>query len=272
MKNKQNVVISHIIGLLNKTLKLFTYGIIPVFVFDGRPPDIKKKILTMRKDVKAKAMERYNTTEDAKEKIKYFKKCVSITKEQLNDCRELLTLMGLPYIDASEEADSVLADLCKQNLVYAVLTEDMDILTFGAPRIIRNVFTHDKELLEINLPRILSTLNITHNEFIELCIYFGCDYCQITNTNITNIEIYNIYKNNKKILNRLVGCDEKEYDMANEYFTTNYNKINTYNIQYNYPDINKLTKLLSEKYNFNTNSISFKISKLVYYYNKFSPS
>mgnify|MGYP000545107807 CR=1 FL=1 len=61
------------------------------------------------------------------EKIKYFKRSVVITRIQLDECRELLTLMGVPYIDAPEEADSQCAWLAKKGLVDAVLTEDMDI-------------------------------------------------------------------------------------------------------------------------------------------------
>ena len=42
--------------------------------------------------------------------------------------------MGIPYVQAPEEADSQCAYLNKKGLVDAVLTEDMDILTFGAPK------------------------------------------------------------------------------------------------------------------------------------------
>ena len=105
------------------------------------------------------------------------KRSVIITRDQTDQCRELLDLMGVPYIDATEEADSELSNLCKNNLVYAVLTEDMDILTFGSPRIIRNLTTSKKEPIEIDLETVLSKLDLTYEQFIEMCILFGCDYC-----------------------------------------------------------------------------------------------
>ena len=71
-------------------------------------------------------------SESKEEKIKYFKRSVIISKEQLEDCRLLLDC-GIPYINAPQEADSQCAWLAKNGLVDAVLTEDMDILTFGSP-------------------------------------------------------------------------------------------------------------------------------------------
>ena len=115
IKNRNNMVISHIIGLLNKTLLLLEYGLIPVYVFDGKPPTLKKNTLNARRDNKIKALEMYNNAHNEQDRIRYFKRCVTITREQMDDCRELLDLMGIPYINAIEEADSELAYLCKNN-------------------------------------------------------------------------------------------------------------------------------------------------------------
>jgi len=72
-------------------------------------------------------------------KIKYLKKTVSISKKQLQECKELLILMGIPYVEAPEEADSQCAYLVKTGLADSVMTEDMDILTFGSKKIYRNL-------------------------------------------------------------------------------------------------------------------------------------
>lgn len=42
--------------------------------------------------------------------------------------------MGVPVIDAPTEAEAQCAVMAKAGLVYGVATEDMDCLTFGAPR------------------------------------------------------------------------------------------------------------------------------------------
>ena len=85
--------------------------------------------------------------------------------------------MGVPYIEANEEADSEIAELCKNKLVDYVSSEDMDILIFGSPRIIRNLSFSKKTPIEIDLNQVLEHLSITYEQFIELCILFGCDYC-----------------------------------------------------------------------------------------------
>ena len=144
--NKKGEITSHILGLFNKTIKLLNKGIIPVYVFDGKPPELKRKVLDLRKYIRKKAEEKLALAQSEEDKIKYFKRSVIITKKHLEDCRELLDFMGVPYIDAPEEADSQCAWLAKNNLVDAVLTEDMDILTFGSPYIIRNLTSFKRSL------------------------------------------------------------------------------------------------------------------------------
>ena len=136
LTNKKGELTSHILGLFNKTIRLLENNIIPVFVFDGKPPDLKKKVLDVRRSIRKKAEEKMAMAVTEEEKIKYFKRSVSISKKELDECRELLDCMGVPYVNAPEEADSQCAWLADQNLVDAVLTEDMDILTFGSPKII----------------------------------------------------------------------------------------------------------------------------------------
>jgi 5'-3' exonuclease len=58
--------------------------------------------------------------------LKYFKRISHITKEQYIDCKELLKLMGISYIESDCEADLVLANLCKNNIVHGVYSDDMD--------------------------------------------------------------------------------------------------------------------------------------------------
>ena len=86
--NKKGKITSHILGLFNKTTKLLIKGIIPVYVFDGKPPEIKRRILDMRKNVRKKAEEKMANAVSKEEKIKYFKRSVVITKEQLDELQK----------------------------------------------------------------------------------------------------------------------------------------------------------------------------------------
>jgi|SaaInlStandDraft_6_1057023.scaffolds.fasta_scaffold00220_24 flap endonuclease-1 len=197
LTNNKGEIVSHILGLFNKTIYLLKKNIIPIYVFDGKPPKLKNKIIEERKQIKQKAWRKFEKSTDEKEKIKYFKRTVSISSKQLNECKELLRIMGISYIDALEEADSQCAWLVKNGYADGVLTEDMDILTFGAKKIYRNLGSFKKETLEINLDIILEKINLNYEQFIELCILFGCDYCnKIIDCHYNKIfEVYSKYKN-----------------------------------------------------------------------------
>jgi len=87
--------------------------------------------------------------------------------------------MGVPIIEAPGEAEAQCAALVKADKVFAVATEDMDALTFGAGRLLRHMtFSQARKLpiVEVELQKVLDGLKLTMPEFIELCILCGCDY------------------------------------------------------------------------------------------------
>ena len=261
LTNKQGEITSHILGLFNKTILLLKRNIFPIYVFDGKPPDIKNKTLKSRKNNKLVSYLKMKETKNEEDKIKYFKRCVIITEKQIEQCKELLDLMGIPYIQAPEEADTQCAYLAKEGFVDGVLTNDMDILTFGAPIIYRNLISYKLEPEIIKLDDILKRLKLDHEEFVEFCILLGCDYC----TGITKIKpniVYNyyiIYKNIpdtlKALKNDKYDVKKIKYDTAKDYFLENYNIKRVKEINFLKADTNKLIKVLVNKYNL----IKFKI-------------
>lgn len=212
LTNKKGEVVSHILGLFNKTIYLLKRNIIPIYVFDGKAPDLKSKVIQERKEIKKKAWEKLETITNEKDKIKYFKRTVSISWKQLEECKELLELMGIPYVEAPEEADSQCAWLVKNGYASGVLTEDMDILTFGSSRIYRNLGSYKKSTLEINLEEILEKIDLNYDQFIELCILFGCDYCDRIK-DISSEDLYNTYIQFKDINKTFENLKEKKYNV-----------------------------------------------------------
>jgi len=68
----------------------------------------------------------------------------------------------------------------KAGKVYATATEDMDALTFGSNILLRHMtFSEARKMpiQEYHLNHILEGLELSHSEFIDLCIMLGCDYC-----------------------------------------------------------------------------------------------
>lgn len=64
--------------------------------------------------------------------------------------------------------------------MFAAGSEDMDTLTFRAPVLLRHLtFSEARKMpiSEIFLDRVLEGLELTMDQFIDLCILLGCDYC-----------------------------------------------------------------------------------------------
>ena len=259
LTNKKGEVTSHILGLFNKTIKMLENKIIPIYVFDGKPPELKKKVLDIRRSIRKKAEEKMQLAETEEEKIKYFKRSVSISKKQLEECKELLDFMGIPYVNAPEEADSQCAWLAEQNLVYAVLTEDMDILTFGSPKVVRNLTSQKKKPIELDLTKIKNKFGWSHNNFIEICVLFGCDYSEHI-TDINFLKLFHEYQKNKNIykvlskINRKIDAKESIMYFKNPIIDKDVGNLNLKEVNYE-----NLENLLVNKYGL----IKYKIKKKI---------
>jgi flap endonuclease-1 len=254
MFNNQGEISSHILGLFNKTINLLKMNIIPIYVFDGKPPTFKYQTIMNRKEVKQKANEKLQTDIDEEEKLKYFKRTVHITKAQIEECIELLEIMGIPYIVAPEEADSQCAELVKSGLADGVLTEDMDIMTFGANKIYRNLTSYKKDTVEILMEDVLKELQLNYEQFVELCLLFGCDYCDKLNDMKPEL-IYKYFMKSKNLVDTINnikkdGYTVDKFDDYIQYKTYFMNapvkKLNE--IKLKKCEVDKLEKLLVSKY------------------------
>ncbi|ARF09213.1 FLAP-like endonuclease XPG [Catovirus CTV1] len=197
MCNPQGERIIHLWALMKYTLYLLRIGITPFYVFDGKSPDLKKDTIENRNTIKSKALVKLLNLEDdkeSKEYIKNFKKTYSLTSQEIKDCLELLDLMGIPNIRAKGEADSYCAALSKTDKFYGVISNDTDLLVFGAKKLLKN-FSGKKTVEEISLEdvykftkfkanEILMAHNkdpindnfITHEMFVDFSILLGSDY------------------------------------------------------------------------------------------------
>jgi flap endonuclease-1 len=130
----------------------------------------------------------------------------------MDQCKEILRAMGIPVIESPEESDSQCANLTKNDIVYGVGSEDMDILTFGSKKLLRNISSSKKnEIIEYDLVKVLEELKYTNEQFIDLCILLGCDYVD----HIDGIGV----KKAKEIIDEFKSIEnflEKSLDIINE--------------------------------------------------------
>eukprot|EP00917_Polyrhabdina_sp_WS-2016_P022266 GHVP01048326.1.p1 GENE.GHVP01048326.1~~GHVP01048326.1.p1 ORF type:complete len:351 (-),score=71.57 GHVP01048326.1:953-2005(-) len=174
---------SHIVGLFYRSIRLLEEGVKPVFVFDGKAPEMKAGELAKRKSTKQDALTKQDQAKeegDMDEMIKQAKRSVRVTQKHADDIKKLFGLMGIPFIQAPGEAEAQCTEMCKMGLVYGVASEDMDTLSFGSPILIKYLTLSEARkipITEIRLSSVLKGLEMTEDEFIDFCILLGCDYC-----------------------------------------------------------------------------------------------
>lgn len=139
-------------------------------MFDGKPPDLKSGELAKRakkREETQKALDTATENGDAEEMNKFKRGLVPVTKQHNAEAKELIALMGVPYIDAPSEAEAQCAAMAKAGKVYAVATSDGDVLPFGTSIMIRFLTQQHKQIEEISMEHILKELKLSQKEVSE---------------------------------------------------------------------------------------------------------
>ena len=184
------------------------------------------------------------------------KKIIIIKSHHIENAKNLFNYFGISYIHAPCEAESLLAVLCKRNIIDCCITEDMDILANGCNIFLKN-FSSDKNIVdEYCLEGILENLELTYNEFVDLCILCGCDYTSKI-YGIGHVNAYKLIKKHKNIENILESIkdtskfkvpDDFDYVNARKLFNNPFDfediKVHFNDLKMNKPDKNELLKFL----------------------------
>jgi len=174
-------------------LSIFNYyKIIPIFIFDGKPPAEKKQLLLKRKEDRKIAEKEYQSLknqlihneaidEEDKQEIQsqmdiLKRQFVSVNKEQIEEVKSLIKSYGASYYDAPGEADELCASLVIKNKVWACLSEDMDMFVYGCTRVIRYFSLLNHTAVLYDMKGILELLGISQKELREICVLSGTDY------------------------------------------------------------------------------------------------
>jgi flap endonuclease-1 len=179
--NEKGEVTNHVSGIYYKTINYLSLGIVPVYIFDGKPPDEKRQVLSMRNKHANEAKEKMKSASGT-EYLKYEKQSLRLQEKHIQDIKHLLTLMGVSYLHIDGEAEAIGSELCRMGYLDAMVTEDMDTLAFGCPVLIRKCIDKTVKMSDaisvLTLQNILQSLQLTYSQFLELCILCGCDYCE----------------------------------------------------------------------------------------------
>lgn len=180
LMNSRGQVTSHLSGLLYRTTRLMKLGIKPVYVYDGKPPELKQGEIRRRSEAKDEAhrewvkAKREGRLEDAR---KYAQRTSRFTDEMLADSKKLLDYMGVPHVQAPSEGEAQCVHMCIKGDVWVVGSQDYDALLFGAPRLVRGLTLSGKlESSIIYLDKVLESLKLSREQLIELALLVGTDF------------------------------------------------------------------------------------------------
>lgn len=189
--SKGNIT-SHLVGLLLRTTRLiWEYDIRPVFVFDGKPPDLKMRTLQERRVYRERARKEWEAAVKRGDYSTAWSKAVtmnSLTQGMQDDAKKVLALLGVPYVQAPQEAEAQAAHMAMRGDVWAANSRDYDSVLFGAPRLVRYVTISGQEFLPskgvarslipelIELQNLLDSLEITREQLVDLAILVGTDF------------------------------------------------------------------------------------------------
>lgn len=278
--------ISHIHGLINSLTYYLKNGIIPIYIFDGKSPDIKKKKIEERKknlkdnlnklkelEVKKKNLNniisefnlsnnitnndsndidnilninnnndiyteviygtpprdslnldeelaKINNIQDEYKKI--YKKSIVMKDYFIKDWIEILELLGIPVIKADGEADPLCAYILKNNPnIYGIISDDSDMLIFGAPVLMRKSINQHFTIIELkkiltNMEFLLSKefgkfVEFNMDNLIDFAILLGTDYGTFNLNNLyplNSLELLKYYVDNNKDFRNIINSDD----------------------------------------------------------------
>ena len=185
-------VTSHLSGIVFRTTRLIAdYGIRPIFVFDGKPPDLKAAEIEKRREAKKQALAEYEKARAAGDMAAAWSKIVMstrLTREMVDDAKRLLSLLGIPSVQSPSEGEAQAASMVQRGHAYTVAGKDYDSLLFGSPRLARFVALQSREFLPsigryrvsppeiIDLEENLKAMFLSRKQLVEAAILVGTDY------------------------------------------------------------------------------------------------
>ena len=189
LKDYNGNVTSHLSGLFYRTLNFLEHNIKPIYVFDGKPSELKLDTIKERKKVKEEARQKMveaQEKEDFEQAMKYAQFTSSLNENMINESKKLIEYLGIPVIQANSEGEAQAAYLVSKGDAWATASQDYDSLLFGAKRLIRNfAITRTRKVKDTttsvdieytSLSKFLEVLGISREQLIEMGILIGTDF------------------------------------------------------------------------------------------------
>ncbi len=277
LRDSKGRITSHLSGLFYRTVNLVEAGLKPVFVFDGEPPSFKKRTLEERRETKEIAKKKWEEALERGEEAKTYAQAAAVlTEEMVEDAKELLNAMGLPWIVAKSEGEAQCSYLCMKGIVDFSASQDYDSLLFGSPRLARNLSITGRRKLPrkevyveikpevIELEEVLKEHGITREQLVMVAMLVGTDY----NKGIsgvgpkTALKLVKQHKTLENVLKAVKWEDETDPYEIFEFFL-NPPVEEDVKVEWKRPDEERIIEFMVEEHDFSRERVEKALEKLM---------
>ena len=280
LKDRQGRITSHLSGLMYRNSNLMEAGIKIIYVFDGRPHRFKSTVLERRRNTRQKAKKAYEKAVeegDTQKARRYGQQAVVATTDIIGDAKNLLTLMGLPWVQAPGEGEAQTAYMASKGDVYAAASQDFDSLLYGAPRHVRNLSITGRRKLPrknvyikiepemLELEKIKRSLGLSQSKLIDLGILVGTDYNPDGIKGIgpkTALKLINKHGSLEEALPHIKNAEFPHPVEEIKDLFVNPRTTDNYKLEWNKPDVAGLIGFLSGEHNFSQQRVMGAIEKM----------
>jgi len=284
LKDYNGNVTSHLSGLFYRTINFIEHDIKPIYVFDGKPSELKMETIRERRKVKEEAkvkMIKAQEAEDFQEAKKFAQMTSRLDSDMIEESKKLIIYMGIPIVEASSEGEAQSAYLVEKGDAWACGSQDYDTLLFGGERFVRNFAVSRSKKVKnttvtldieyVSLAKLLENLNITREQLVEMGILIGTDFFPGIKGigQHTALNLIKKYGSIDNILKEKVSVGKKKIDLDLEIVNRIKEIFLNPDVKKDYPKIvwrkvnyEKIEELLIEHHNFSKNRVENALLRL----------
>jgi len=280
LRDSKGRVTSHLSGLFYRTIKLINTGIKPIYVYDGEPPEFKRKTIKERERIREEARKKWKEAVKAgrKEDIMVYAQGASrLTDDMMEESKKVLDAIGIPWVQAPSEGEAQCSLICKQGNADYSGSQDYDALLFLSPYLVRNLSITGRrklprqeayieikpEIIELN--KVLSELGINKEQLVILGILIGTDYNPQGIKGVGPKTALKLVKENKT-LDQVLKQVEWTFDVDPHKiynFFLNPPVSEKYDIEWKEPDKDRAIELMVEEHDFSRDRVENALNRLM---------
>ena len=270
-------VTSHLSGILFRFSNLVENGLKLCLVFDGKPPALKTDVLEVRRQRKLKAQVEWEAAIEAGDMETARTKAQQTTRldaTMIQESKELLDLLGIPWVQAPSEGEAQVAHLLSTEKVDYGASQDFDTVLFGASKLVRNLTLSGRRKLPkqqkwvevtpeiIEVEKSFEILNLNREQLVDVAILMGTDF----NHGIDGIgpkkglKLLQECGNAEKALDK-IGKSIENLDEIRSLFLNH--PVENFIPEWKSPDVKSTISFLCENFSFNRPRVEKALDKYV---------